>query len=83
MSFLHMDLGDFAVKAVEYRPSHTYTGVSGYEYPIPAVAQITFDNADIRLNLHMDDAEKLMYALAVAMVEHAVAQKVSASKAVA
>lgn len=73
------------LRQAEYRPARTIEVGGGCEYDIPASVCVRFKGSDIRLDLDLADAEELVYALAVAVVEHAVALKDSPSdpKAVA
>ncbi|MFI6870871.1 hypothetical protein [Nocardia sp. NPDC050406] len=70
---------------VEYHPSYIWESTSGCQYQIPASVWVVFDGSDVRMSLDIADADALMSALAVALVEHAVAQRGSSSgpKAVA
>ncbi|MBF6212248.1 hypothetical protein IU433_17540 [Nocardia puris] len=75
MSYIEVYPDINGVTKVGYRAAYVYEG-KGYTYPIPAAVMVRF-GTDARLSLDIADAEALMYALAVALVEHAVAVKVS------
>ncbi|MFE2995333.1 hypothetical protein ACFXG4_10025 [Nocardia sp. NPDC059246] len=79
MSHITVTSATTGLRKVEYRPSYTYTCSNGDPYPVPALVSVQFNGGDIRMALRIEDAEALLYALGVAMVEHAVALKDSPS----
>ncbi len=79
MSHITVTNSTTGLHKVEYRPAYIYTDRHGFSYPIPALVYVQFNGDDIRMVLDIEDAEALLYALGVAMVEHAVALKDSPS----
>lgn len=75
MSHLTVTSNATGLRKVEYRGSYIYTWSNGDSYLIPALVYVEFNGGEIRMALDIEDAEALLYALGVAMVEHAVAVK--------
>ncbi|MFD6355739.1 hypothetical protein [Nocardia tengchongensis] len=77
MSHVTVTSSETGLRKVEYRPSYIYTYSSRGPYLIPPSVYVEYNHGDIRMALDMEDVEALLYALGVAMVEHAVAVKES------
>lgn len=85
MSNFMLSVNASGLRKVEYQPADVWEASSGSRYPIPARIWVAFEGTEVRMSLDIADADALMSALAVALVEHAVAQRNSGSgpKAVA
>lgn len=85
MSNFMISVSATGLRKVEYCPADVWEASSGSRYDIPAMVSVVFEGSDVRMSLDIADADALMSALAVALVEHAVAQRNSGSgpKAVA
>ncbi|MEV6069255.1 hypothetical protein AB0L82_22135 [Nocardia sp. NPDC052001] len=66
---------DEAFEQVTYAPAvtHYYGSDNRYGIDVPAMASVRFSSSSLILDI--EDARALMEALAVVLVEHAVAQK--------
>lgn len=82
MSFFHTSMLGEGLRKAEYRPSHEWTAPTGYTKSVPASVYVAFEGVDVTMSLDIAEAETLMNALAVALVEHAAALKNSSPEAV-
>ncbi|WP_225729483.1 MULTISPECIES: hypothetical protein [unclassified Nocardia] len=74
-TFVHTTTAVAGIRSVEYFPAYR-VGSGRRAEQIPASVQVLFgEDGDVTLELTADDAHALMEALAVALVQHASAQR--------